>query len=1192
MGIKMENTLEMILNHLGNTAVYVVAQDTHKILYYNEKVKRVTPEVELGKACHEVWEGYCNYCPLKGIEDKQTNSTIGYDDPFGERVDMSATKIEWGENNIPAFLISVTPRIMSEEELLTQKQLKAERRAVYDSLPVGVAKIVLRDRIYLLEGSHYFFDMFGTKDKFEIDGTYGIHPEDLDFVVENLYQTSYKHKPIMLEYRTINQLKETRWVRCEGKYVGMDKGDPVYVLVILDITEQKYIRFQLEQKQKEYQIAVENSTDILFEYIPSESIFIIHESPKIEKKIIKLEQFLEKIETVNFIHSDDIEKMKKLIKNEIHQEEIRIKYPNCDCFTWVFIQTDALKRNEKIEKIIGIIRNIDEIKKREIEMRRKEELFNATINTLIGNAFKEVLYLNLDTGEMFLAKNILEKESLSTLKDIDFSKTVLEGIHPKDKHIFINKFSAKNLNKEFENGKKVVYYKGLQKGKDNKYHWIAMEAVKVEYNTGSYPLALILVSNIDEKRKIEQQNEIIIENLLNMYGELIQLNTKDGSFHFYKRDEASSKLQETDKLTDFRQFNYRYGKELIHSNDKEQFYKTFDLDTIRKKIKDGVRKFNLELRRKDYKGEYRWSELSGTVINDNSDTIVISYRDIHELWEAKNEKEKADKRFISIINNFYDAIYEYDAYTYETVIWKSTKHYPWLIFGKDEMQQGKIFRSGYVREDYRELAERMTKRQNVIEAMKNGETERSVELPLKGYDGEYHWFAIQFQMLEQDKDKLKIMLYIKDIDQTKRAEKRQQDVLKDALELAERSNSAKSEFLSRMSHDMRTPMNAIIGMCTIAAANIDNAEKIGDCLNKIGVSAKFLLSLINNVLDMSKIESGKLNVANREFNLKNMLENLYTLCQNQAKEKNQEFSIFISEEIEECYIGDELRMNQILLNLLSNSIKYTNENGKIRLIIEKQSETKKLMFLKMCVKDNGIGMSKEFMKRVFEPFEQERTSGGRIFEGTGLGLSITQNLVHIMNGTISVESELGIGSEFTIILPLKKIRKKEKNIKDNKLEELSNIVEDMEKNLYLQTENELKIPEEVFAEFDEEHILLVEDSELNREIAQTLLEMKNLIVETAFNGQEAVEKYNAAKENYYKAILMDIRMPVMNGLEATKQIRKSKKQDAKAIPIIAMTANAFEEEKQEAERAGITAYLTKPIEVKKLYKILREQMGK
>lgn len=1296
----MAKTLEMILNHLGETAVYVVKQDTHEILYYNERVKAITEDVELGRACHDVWKGFCENCPLKVIGEQQTITTIGYDDPFGERVDISATRMEWGENGIPAFLISVTPRTLSEEEQLTKKQLETEQAALYNSLPVGVAKIQLGKELILLDGNNYFYDMFGTKEDFKNNGIHGIHPQDKNFVVKNLYRTSKDQSPVMLEYRTINRSEEIRWVRCEGKYVGTKQGYPVYILVIIDITEQKYMNTQLERKQMEYKIAVENSSDVLFEYHLNEDVFISHQSPKIGTKNIKITDFLKNINKVKYIYPEDIKKVELLMKNQIHQEEIRLRYPDDGTFTWVFVEIDALKKDGKIEKIIGIIRNIQEIKERELEMKRKEYLFDVTLDTLIGNAFNEVLYLNLKTGNIVMAKNILCSDSLFKIENANFFETLLSRIHPNDKQMFIETFSNDNLKKEFKKGKKIVYFEGLQKGKDNTYHWVSVEAVKVEFLNEEYSLALILISNIDDKRKMQQQNEIITSSLLNMYGELIKLNIKDGSFSFYKKDSVSSNLQEKLKTSDFRKFFYQYGKELIHPNDREQFYKTFDFDLICEKVEKGEQKFFVEVRRKNKDGIYHWSELTGTVIEENVEnkTVLLSFRDIHELWEAKNEKEKADKRFVSTVNSFYDAIYEFDVYTYEAVIWKNTKHYPWLIFYKEEMKAGKIFRNGFVREDYREQAELMTSRNAVIKALEMGENERYVELPLKGYDGEYHWFAIQFQLLEKGNNKLRIMLYIKDIDQTKREEKRQQDALRDALELAELSNSAKSEFLSRMSHDIRTPMNAIIGMSTIAAANLKNPEKIADCLSKIGVSAKFLLSLINNVLDMSKIESGKLNITQNKFNFHEMIKNIYTLCHNQAKERNQQFSIFIGNDIDEYYMGDELRINQILLNLLSNSIKYTKEKGKINLSIEKEKETKSITYLKICVADNGIGMSKDFLNRIFDPFEQERTSGGRIFEGTGLGLSITQNLVHLMNGTILVESEVGKGSQFKIILPLKKVNVEKEKLKEVELKDLSVLVVDNEETVCLQTEmilsrmgvrakwvtdgkqaveevkksiekderfdvaiidwnmpewngidtvkeirklnganllviimsaydwseieeesksagvdfflpkpifendvqsilyrisqtdHKLEIPDEVLIEFNKEHILLVEDSEINREIAQTLLEMKNIKVETAINGKEAVDKFIKAKEGYYKAILMDIRMPIMNGLEATEEIRKSNKKDAKTIPIIAMTANAFQEEKEEARKAGINAYLTKPIEVKELYRILREQI--
>ena len=246
----------------------------------------------------------------------------------------------------------------------------------------------------------------------------------------------------------------------------------------------------------------------------------------------------------------------------------------------------------------------------------------------------------------------------------------------------------------------------------------------------------------------------------------------------------------------------------------------------------------------------------------------------------------------------------------------------------------------------------------------------------------------------------------------------------DALAIAKEANNAKTDFLSRMSHDIRTPMNAIIGMTHLAKVDVTDTAKVEECLGQIDVSAKFLLSLINDILDMSKIESGKMAIVRKRFRFGDLINGICAVMEAQAIQRNQTLTVLVDEQVEKTYIGDQLRLNQVLMNLLSNALKYTHRGGRIALRVKVLSEDKETSMLCFEVEDNGIGMSKEFLERLYHPFEQEDESGGRVFEGTGLGLSITENLVHLMNGHIYVQSERGKGSLFMVNLPLGRTEQK------------------------------------------------------------------------------------------------------------------------------------------------------------------------
>lgn len=392
--------------------------------------------------------------------------------------------------------------------------------------------------------------------------------------------------------------------------------------------------------------------------------------------------------------------------------------------------------------------------------------------------------------------------------------------------------------------------------------------------------------------------------------------------------------------------------------------------------------------------------------------------------------------------------------------------------------------------------------------------------------------------------------------------------LRDAYDNARRADNAKTDFLSRMSHDIRTPMNAIIGMTFIANSNIDNKDKVADCLEKITVSGNYLLSLINDVLDMSKIESGKFRLTEDDLNLCTLIDELSEMVAESAKQKKHKLEVRTHDIIHENIVGDRLRIQQVFVNIVSNSIKYTNDGGHITVdITEKPVGNHGVGCYEFVFRDNGIGMTREFMKKLFEPFERaedERVDGQ---QGTGLGMAITYNLVKMMNGSIRVESEPGKGSCFTVTLYLK----------------LSENAETQPEAAVEKSADELRS-----TSFEGRRVLLVDDNELNREIAAELLKMMKLDVECAVNGKEAVDKFAASEGGYYDLIFMDIQMPVMNGYDAVKAIRKLDRSDAEKIPVVAMTANAFAEDVKEALNAGMNEHIAKPLDINKLIATLKK----
>ncbi len=388
-------------------------------------------------------------------------------------------------------------------------------------------------------------------------------------------------------------------------------------------------------------------------------------------------------------------------------------------------------------------------------------------------------------------------------------------------------------------------------------------------------------------------------------------------------------------------------------------------------------------------------------------------------------------------------------------------------------------------------------------------------------------------------------------------EKEMNQMLTYAADMANSANAAKSEFLSHMSHDIRTPINGIMGMTDIALKHIDQKRRVEDCLYKINESSHHLLSLVNDVLDMSRIESGRVETTLVPMDIRQIAAACASIMEGRIVNREIRF-VSDYEAIEHpLLIGDELHLRQCFINILGNAVKFTPDGGCIFFrVIETEADEEKASF-RIEIEDSGIGMKPEFLEKIWEPFSQEDGGTRTTYQGTGLGMAITKKFVELMGGTISVESQLNVGSKFIM--------------------ELSFAIDKT-----AQTEKET----ETAVSIKGMKILLVEDNELNLEIAQTMLEEEGAVITTAENGELAVEKFAASEAGVFDLILMDIMMPVMDGLEATRKIRAMEHPDAKTIPIVAMTANAFEEDMKKTREAGMNAHLSKPIEMTTVIKVL------
>lgn len=456
-------------------------------------------------------------------------------------------------------------------------------------------------------------------------------------------------------------------------------------------------------------------------------------------------------------------------------------------------------------------------------------------------------------------------------------------------------------------------------------------------------------------------------------------------------------------------------------------------------------------------------------------------------------------------------------------------------------------------------------------------------------DGKIKYYQMKAVRVGAWQESHGIVLGFRDVDDEIHSQMEQQNILRDALSQANNANEAKSRFLSNMSHDIRTPMNAIVGFTNLAINHINNKEQVQEYLKKIMTSGNHLLSLINDVLDMSRIESGKMQLDEQPYNLTDILYGLRSIVQADVHAKHLKLKIDSVNVVNEDIYCDKLRLNQVLLNLVGNSIKYTNAGGTVSVkVTEKPGAPAGYSNYEFYVKDTGIGMSEEFLAHIFEPFEREINTKNNGIQGTGLGMAITKNIVDMMKGSIEVRSKMDVGTEFIVFFTFRlhspssvaDIPKSEKDMKT------AGNVQKGKSFIFDTDEKDSDDIEKKAAEFQKGRILLAEDIELNQEIATAVLEEAGFTIEIADNGQIAVNMLKQSEPGYYQLILMDVQMPVLNGYEATKEIRQLENKELASIPIIAMTANAFEEDRREALKCGMNGHIAKPFDVENLINTL------
>ncbi|MCQ2409536.1 MAG: ATP-binding protein [Clostridia bacterium] len=1014
-----------------------------------------------------------------------------------------------------------------------------------------------------------------------------ILPEDKKMMlnagsVENIKEQLANKKTFITQYRSSdNHYNEMKFVK-----VGGDNDEPVSVALGFadkDDEIRRQLAIELERQRNtdiieilasEYSSVyyIDLRTDELNPYTMNEETETTFGSV-FRSGITYSEAY--KLYVDKLILSED----KKMMLNAGSIENIRKQLANKKTFITQYRSSDNHYNEMKFVKVggdndepvsvaLGFADKDEEIRQQlAIELEKQR---NYDIIEILASEYSSVYYIDLTTDE-------LDPYTMNEETESEFGKIFRSGIKysaafrmyvdqlilPADKSMMLKAGSIGNIMKELTSKKTFITTYRNSEG-----HYSEMKFVKVGNEEGLPTAVALGFADKDEEiraREEEQQklqrNIDIIEILASEYSSVYYIDlTTDELDPYTMNEETESEFGSVFRSGIHYSDAFKlYVDTLVNKNDKKRMLNSGSIYNILKELRTKKTFITTYQNSQNHYCEMKFVKVGD---EENPQAVALGFADKDQEIRSEIKRKESAERDAAVIQGLADdfGCIIYASYEdFEEVQYRIDplfeKNIPgWTKINKFDERLDKLIGT-IMHPDDREVFRAATRSDVVRKAVERDNVYFVNFRTL--INGEITYYQCKFAKDEQHKDTHVIAGFHNVDAETKRE--------MDALDRANSASKAKTDFLFNMSHDIRTPMNAIIGFTNIAMKEIENKEKALENLNKVKMSSDMLLSLINDILDMSRIESGKVTLNTEKFSLDQTFGKIEPVMGNLAVQKDINLSFELKNIKDNYVLADVPRINRVLVNLISNAIKYTGCCGKIWVTLEQIDNKNGTGFYRYTVKDTGFGMSEEFQKHMFEEFAREETSTNSGIQGTGLGLALAQKLVVLMNGTIECQSKLGVGTTFTITLPLQLQSKDE--IIESKLDSETQSVEVLKN----------------------KRILLVDDNELNREIATYNLEEEGVIVETAVDGKNALETVISKGNGYYDAILMDIQMPVMDGYESTAEIRKAIP-DLTA-PIIALSANAFEEDRKKSMESGMNEHIAKPINMAQLNKVLTKFLG-
>jgi PAS domain S-box-containing protein len=960
------------------------------------------------------------------------------------------------------------------------------------------------------------------------------------------------------------------WVHDEGHYVVDEAGKAWFYVIDTDITDSIREQQQLSEKFSRLENIIDNipAGIAVYQKVGNRIHFISANAKFREMLHVSEEEMNSGDQSLfsNRLHPDDLlavfTEMKKLSEPGAHIHYLQRYILKDGSFQWLESEATSVLQPDGNLLIFSTLHDVTAQKIAEEKEKNYNSNFIQTVNRLpsVSVTFhqepdRSLTPINFSDGFCkLIGANREETTAFFRTKD-PFLR-----IPPEERKALAAFFEAHREEKEpFSQSFRLALPHGG-------YRWVNAVYYGLEIGTERY--FYLIFSDIDELKRHELQLEedyesaqTVMDSVSDSY---LALRRSDLTQNIVESVKGTQVLKDIRPLSDYDHSIQTLLSCMPRDEDRKECAVFYSRDYLLKCYAEGKRFLSHEYQLRNDDGSLQWVHAALKLTSRPGSKDIICFSAVSDIDRAKTLDRILDNPAIQ----HYDYIGVINAHTgtWEILFEESPESIDSVIHGTRNYDESVL---AYNREKVVptevESSIAFMKLSHVIQGLKDGK--RYFSFVTVKEDGELKYKRIEFFYLGKEQNQ--IALIRSDYTEAQKVELAQEAKLRKALEQAQQASIAKSDFLSRMSHDIRTPLNGIIGMTYIAQEE-NNPPKTKDCLSKINTSSQFLLGLINDILDMSKAESGKIDLHPEPYPIARFNDYLSAVITPLCQDKNQHLTIDATGLPDgEIPLLDVLRTNQIFFNLFSNAVKFTPEGGTISFVTKTERDGPHHLKLISAVSDTGVGMSPEFLKVLFDPFTQEHRDDVADNRGSGLGLAIVKHLVDRMGGTIEVKSVVGKGTSFTVILPASSVPSE--SLQEKKVE--NSAVQD-------------------YSVLRGKHILICEDHPLNQEIAKTLLENEGMIVAVANDGREGVSLFSKSAVAYFDVILMDIRMPLLNGFEATEEIRSLPRDDAKTIPIIAMTADAFKEDIERCLSSGMNGHIAKPLDPPLLYETIRKEITK